>query len=218
MTEDRDEHEGILDTRSLPTGAEMMAFVGHAGRVAVIAILGLALLGASHAVAQSKKELKKEHKKLGYGFSSEVLLAKKLWRSMLKNRLVGADRINVHAFEGKEPHGAIQQSYAASIVVNKRRARVLVKANHLGADLTEQDVYDDPNKYLKDYTVMFRHKSGYDPENNDWFWVKYSPDGTIDNGPTGVAIVGRVGKKTKIGCIGCHRVFGGEDLEVLTSE
>ena len=185
-------------------------------RIAMIALFSLTVISSKSVFAQDK--LKKEREKLGYGFADEVSLAKKLWRSMQKSRLVGADRINVHAFEGKEPHGAIQQSYATQIVVDKRRARVVVKANHLGDDITEQDVYDEPNRYLKDYTVMFRFKKGYDPENNDWFWVKYSPDGSIDNGPTGVAIAGRVGKKTKIGCIGCHRVFGGEDLEVLTSE
>ncbi len=185
-------------------------------RIAMIALISLTMISTKGAHAQN--QLKEERNKLGYGLADEVSLAKKLWRAMREMRLVGADRINVHAFEGKEPHGAIQQSYATDIVVDKRRARVIVKANHLGDDITEQDVYDEPNRYLKDYTVMFRHKEGYDPENNDWFWVKYSPDGTIDNGPTGVAIAGRVGKKTKIGCIGCHRVFGGEDLEVLTSE
>ena len=202
--------------RKSPAGEEMTGFSRHATWAAVIVLGSLTMISSSGVLAQSPTE--KELQKLGYGFSSDVNLAKKLWRSMRKNRLVGEKRINVHAFEGKEPHGAIQQSYAVDIVVNKRRARVIVKANHIGKDITEQDVYDEPNRYLKDYTVMFRHKTGYDPENNDWFWVKYSPDGTIDKGPTGVAIAGRVGKKTKIGCIGCHRVFGGEDLEVLTSE
>jgi len=40
-------------------------------------------------------------------------------------------------------------------------------------------------------TVMLK-KQGYDADNNDWFWVKYNPDGSI------------VANGKVAGCIGCH--------------
>jgi hypothetical protein len=45
---------------------------------------------------------------------------------------------------------------------------------------------------------------GYDPDNNDWFWVKYGPDGTVDENDAGVALAGRVAKGASTGCIACH--------------
>lgn len=36
----------------------------------------------------------------------------------------------------------------------------------------------DPSQELIDYTVMAKVE-GVDPENNDWFWAKYLPDGRV---------------------------------------
>ena len=51
---------------------------------------------------------------------------------------------------------------------------------------------------------MVQREAGYDRDNNDWFWVKYSPGGTIDQNPAGMALAGRVAKGTNTGCIACH--------------
>ena len=48
-----------------------------------------------------------------------------------------------------------------------------------------------PEKKLAAITVMYRI-TGFDPKADDWFWLKYGPDGTIMK-------EGKVG-----GCINCH--------------
>ncbi len=66
-------------------------------------------------------------------------------------------------------------------------------------------VWDDPAAYLAAITVMFK-RPGFDPDNQDWFWARYAPDGSLAMTEGGVAMVGRVD-----GCIGCHSAAGGGD-------
>lgn len=154
--------------------------------------------------------------RVAYGKQQDVVLATKLWRVLVARGLAGPDRINVHAFEGTQPHGAIQQIYKATVKVGDHSGTAIVKANHRSDEATVMSVYQTPNKYLAGYTVMFANRPGYDPANKNWFWVKYEPDGVISRSAKGIAIAGRVGKIAKVGCIGCHRVMGGDDLETLT--
>ena len=167
---------------------------------------------AQSAQAQSEKP------KFAYGTKSDKALASKLWRSLRKNRMVGRKRINVHAFKGKQPHGAVQQIYSATIKVNGRLGRAIVKANHRKKGASVQTVYDAPNKFLSGYTVMFANKKGYDPDSNDWFWVHYQPSGKVNRAANGLAVAGRVGKFSDFGCIACHKKIGGKDFEALTSK
>ena len=180
----------------------------------VCALGTLALLGSICSVAQAQSA----KPKFAYGKKSDRQLAKELWKALRSNRMVGRERINVHAFEGKRPHGAVQQIYTATIKVKGRQGRAIVKANHTKKGVTVQNVYDSPNKYLSGYTVMFANKPGYDPENNDWFWVHYRTDGRVNQAANGLAVAGRVGKLSDYGCISCHRKIGGDDLEALTSK
>ncbi|HLB71164.1 MAG: cytochrome P460 family protein [Candidatus Methanoperedens sp.] len=86
-----------------------------------------------------------------------------------------------------EPHGVFLTTYvsdnAYSDIVAKKGIlpdeSIIVKENY------------DADKKLAALTVMYKEK-GYDPEHNDWFWVKYQPNGTID-----------AQGKVK-GCIDCH--------------
>ncbi len=153
-----------------------------------------------------------------FGSKADIDFANQLWSALQTARLVGPDRINVQPFEGNEPHGAIQQAYATTVAVGGRTARVLVKANHGGPDVDVSAVYDNPNKHLGAYTVMFKREAGYDSENKDWFWAKYNPAGELDKNPKGAAIAGRFMKGADKGCIACHTAAGGEDLETLTSK
>jgi hypothetical protein len=66
-------------------------------------------------------------------------------------------------------------------------------------------VWDDPAAYLAAITVMFK-RPGFDPDNQDWFWARYAPDGSLAMTDGGVAVAGRVD-----GCIGCHSAAGGGD-------
>jgi hypothetical protein len=153
-----------------------------------------------------------------FGGESDVKFAQALWTSMEKNRLVGDNAINVFPFNGNQPHGAIQQVLDTDISVNGRSSRVIVKRNHGGKDINVKSVYSDPVSNLKAVTVMFKREAGYDSENLDWYWVKFTPAGGIDKNPNGTRLAGRIGKDGSGGCIVCHKAIGGSDLETLTIE
>ncbi|MBI4294907.1 MAG: cytochrome P460 family protein [Chloroflexi bacterium] len=90
-------------------------------------------------------------------------------------------------YPGTEPHGMLLTTYvtdgAFSAINGKKgsisNGSIIVKENYM------------PDKTLAAVTVMYKVK-GYDPANNDWFWLKYAPDGTIN-----------VQGKAQ-GCIDCH--------------
>lgn len=178
--------------------------------VASAALAGVIVLAAGQTVVAQDKM---KSMPMAFGGSSDVAFAKQLWSSMRNYRLVGEKRINVQPFEGNEPHGAIQQVLEREIKVGKRSGRVIVKVNHMAKDV--KSVYAEPNKFIGAYTVMFKKPAGYDPENQDWFWAKYKPDGEIDINPMGMKLAGRVAKGMDQGCIACHRAIGGDDLEIL---
>ena len=55
---------------------------------------------------------------------------------------------------------------------------------------------------LKAITVMYKIK-GYNPDDGDWFWAKYSPEGKAD----------KAGKPA--GCIGCHGTRANNDFVIV---
>ena len=150
-----------------------------------------------------------------FGAKDDVTFAEKLWSALNDAKLVGPDRIHVRPFEGNEPHGSIQQVLDTTIAVAGREARVIVKVNHGGADVSVLSVHREPNKNLGAYTVMFKRETGYDSENVNWFWAKYGKDGTLDKNPKGVRLAGRVAKGMDQGCIACHTALGGDNREIL---
>ncbi len=87
-----------------------------------------------------------------------------------------------------------------------------MKRNYGGKNVTVEKVADNPDKYLKAVTIMFRREKGYDSPNKDWFWVKYAPNGNILKNPKGMSLAGRVVKGMKKGCIACHRAAPGGDF------
>lgn len=176
----------------------------------LMTLCGLALGGAiSMAHAQNAP----------FGNAEDTDYATKLWQIMLEQKLVGEDSIKVRPFEGNEPHGTIQEVLATTAMVDGYSGRLLVKRNHGGKEgLSVEEVYDDPISNLAAITVMFKRESGYDAENQDWFWAKYLPSGELDKNPNGMQLAGRVAKGADEGCIACHTAAGGEDLETLTSK
>lgn len=90
-------------------------------------------------------------------------------------------------YQGDEPHGMLLTTYVnakALEAVNSNASSmpdgaIIVKENYTPAGV------------LAATTVMYK-KSGYDSEHNDWFWLKYLADGTIE-------------KQGKVeGCQNCH--------------
>lgn len=94
-------------------------------------------------------------------------------------------------YEGTEPHGILLTTYLngpAHQAMQKGAASLPT-----GAVVVKENF--KPDSTLAAITVMYKHE-GYDPEHNDWFWVKYLPDGSVANDG---AAAGRVAS-----CIGCH--------------
>jgi hypothetical protein len=98
--------------------------------------------------------------------------------------------------EGKSPHGAY-----VTILVNGVAARSIEeKAGSFDeGSLIVKKNYDQDKKFTA-YTVMYKVK-GYDPEHGDWYWAKFTEDGTTDL--EGEAVKALFQEKGE-GCIACH--------------
>lgn len=104
-------------------------------------------------------------------------------------------------YEGQAPHGAYLKMYvnriAAADPKNLPHGSIIIKEN-----------FDNDKKTLAAVTAMYRVK-GFDADHNDWYWVKYNPDGTVaktsaEDGNKPVA------GKVKA-CIDCHSGAKGGD-------
>ena len=145
-----------------------------------------------------------------FGGAGDQQYAAELWRSLKDRQLVGDGAILSTPYVGTHPHGAILDTVDARTRVGSDEGPVIVKRNYGGKDVSKAAVANDPQKYLKAVTVMFK-RAGYDPENKDWFWVKYAPDGSVLKNPQGMALAGRVAKGMSTGCIACHTTAPGGD-------
>jgi len=179
----------------------------------IIASSSLALLLAACAGSQEMAA------KSGPPFSGpdDVAYAAKLWKALGDSRLVGSERIITASYTGVHPHGAILQTVESKVAVDGVNGAVLVKHNFGGEGVSKEKVAMDYDGWIGAVTVMYQRK-GYDPDNNDWFWAKYLPDGSLDKNPKGMQLAGRVVKgNTEAGCIACHTGAPGGDL-VFTND
>ena len=165
-------------------------------RLIIAALTGL-FMGTSHAAP--------------FGGPEDTTYASQLWQALGAAKLAGAGAIESHAYTGQHPHGAILQTLYSTLTVGNDSGTVIVKRNYGGEGVSKESVANGPDTYLKAVTVMFKRK-GYDPDNQDWFWAKYKPDGSLDTNPKGMSLAGRVAKiKPPAGCIGCHAAAPGGD-------
>jgi hypothetical protein len=106
-------------------------------------------------------------------------------------------------YEGTRPHGAQLKVYinrtAAGDIDKVPPGSVIVKENY------------SPEKKLAAITIMKRIEN-YDPDNQDWYWVKYLPDGSVAT-TQGRKAAGKVSS-----CIGCHRAAKGGDYIFANDE
>jgi hypothetical protein len=114
-------------------------------------------------------------------------------------------------YTGTHPLGAILDTIDAQVIVDGERNIVIIKRNYGGEGVSKANVANDPNRYLKAVTVMFK-RAGYDADNRDWFWVKYAPGGSVLKNPKGMSLAGRVAKGMPQGCIACHTGAPGGDM------
>jgi hypothetical protein len=103
-------------------------------------------------------------------------------------------------YEGTEPHGMLLTTYVnqsgLDAITNGAGAMpagaVVVKENYM------------PDSTLAAITIMYKSE-GYNPEYNDWFWVKRLADGTVEAS-------GRVAM-----CQGCHAQAAANDYLITGS-
>ncbi|MCH7728414.1 MAG: hypothetical protein IH991_18340, partial [Planctomycetes bacterium] len=96
----------------------------------------------------------------------EVRLWNWLQQSKYKNWAPAPEQ-TADFYPGESPHGAFLKMYLNRTAVadpkNLPHGSLIVKENF------------DKDKKLMAVTVMVRSK-GFDPEHNDWVWVKYMPN------------------------------------------
>ena len=146
-----------------------------------------------------------------FGGAGDLSYAGRLWSALKADGLVGKGAIMSAPYTGVHPHGAILDTIDARATVEGRTNVVIIKRNYGGKGVSKQAVANDPDKWLKAVTVMYK-RAGYDPEDRDWFWVKYAPDGSVMKNPKGMSLAGKVAKGAPKGCISCHKAAPGGDF------
>jgi len=166
----------------------------------VALVVGVALAGPAAAQDQPP-----------FGAPQDVDDAARLWQALDQAELVADDPIRTMPYEGREPHGAILEYLERPITVGDHSGTAVVKKNYRGEGVSVDDVINAPGEWLESVTVMYRRELGYDPENANWFWAKYNPDGSLQTNPKGMQLAGRVAKGMDQGCIACHQAAPGDD-------
>lgn len=142
---------------------------------------------------------------------TNVKYSQDLWSALAKAGLAGKSAKADTPYKGQAPHGAVLETITSEVTVGGLKGKVVVKRNYGGKGVSTDAVSKDRGKYLKAVTVMFKREKGYDADNNDWFWVKYKPDGSLHTNPKGMMLAGRVMKGADKGCIACHSAVKDKD-------
>ncbi|RMH43985.1 MAG: hypothetical protein D6688_08455 [Alphaproteobacteria bacterium] len=151
-----------------------------------------------------------------FGDDASKAYAAKLWDAMKDAGLAGEGMMHAFPYEGTDPHGMMLETFYTSATIDGHTGALIVKRNYGPEGVSAEEVLMAPEKHLGAVTVMFKREAGYDPEDNDWFWAKFLPDGSLDKNPKGMALAGRVAKGADVGCIACHSGADGNDF-IFTS-
>ena len=150
------------------------------------------------------------------GTPADVAYAGDLWRALVAVQLAGKRARPLKPFfGGARPHGMILELTYRNLRVGEHAGFLILKRNYNGEDVSVENVARDRARYLGSITVMYRREKGYDPDNQDWFWAKFKPDGSLHTNPKGIELAGRILKgptrDESRGCIYCHASAGGGD-------
>jgi len=146
-----------------------------------------------------------------FGGEDDVNYAKNLWQTMVDAGFAGKGGLMSRPYTGQHPHGAILDTIEGQIALKGKLHTIIVKRNYGGEGVSIANVANDPAKYLKAVTVMLK-RPGYDPDDQDWFWVKFKPNGSLHTNPAGMLLAGKVAKGKPKGCIACHTAAPGGDM------
>lgn len=179
----------------------------------------LAVLSAVASLLTPQARPAEEGGGMPMGTPADVAYAERLWSVMQAEGLVGDDAESAEPFfGGAEPHGMILEVLPRPLIVGDHRGFVVVKRNYAGPGVSVSGVARDRTRFLQSVTVMLQREPGYDPDNQNWFWVKYRPDGRLFEAPFGGEprrLAGRIFKgdtpAENGGCLWCHRSAGGGD-------
>lgn len=115
--------------------------------------------------------------------------------------------------EGQSPHGA-----HVKVIANKKARQNPLQLPY-GSILIKEN-YAADSKTLLAITVMYRTRGAngqpWDPENRDWYYVKYTPTGQVASSPPEMGskrLAGRVQS-----CIDCHSGAGAKDFVFLNDD
>lgn len=147
-----------------------------------------------------------------FGTDADADYAAKVWAAMEGMNLAGEGMLRSFPYEGVAPHGMMLETFYSTATVDGHTGDLVVKRNYGPEGVSADEVLADPGKYLGAVTVMFRREAGFDADNQDWFWVKYLPDGSLDKNPKGMRLAGKVAKGADKGCIACHSGAGDDML------
>ncbi len=138
--------------------------------------------------------------------SKEEANAKSVWKRITKetnyttyNYWPGQKGIR----RGQSPHGAYHRIYINSVLYNN----LPIKNNiaPYGSFIIKENY--SPEKQLLAITLMTKIKD-YNPEHNDWFWAKYSPNGEI-------LTKGKEKEGVLNSCIKCHQGMKDNDYVIV---
>lgn len=184
-------------------------------RKASVGLAGVLLLAAGCTAMAGEVTTKSAGEvKPPFSGPANVTYADRLWNELKKSRLVGPNAIVSYPYEGGAPHGAMLELLQTKVTVDGHTDLVMVKKNYRGkgsVEDMEHAIFADRMGNLDSVTVMFRREAGYDPDNKNWFWAKYKPDGSLATNPKGMKLAGRVAKGADQGCIACHKTAEGGD-------
>jgi len=178
---------------------------------AVTLLAGCAGGMQEHKGMMKDKGMKKEMgMMMPFSDDASVAYAGKLWSALSGAGLVGG-KLNSKAYKGVHPHGAVLTADTSAVTVDGHKGKVIVKKNFGGEGVSIANVTANNAKYLKAVTVMYKREAGYDADNQDWFWAKFKPNGSLHTNPKGMKLAGRVAKGKPKGCISCHTAAPGGD-------
>ncbi len=139
-----------------------------------------------------------------YGGEADVSFANSLWTSIqgYENWKLKSD-----FYPGASPHGAVLRMYYNVVNVNGEPRHVIIKDNYGGEGANPETVAKNPSQYLGAVTIMVQREEGFDPDNMNWYYVGFMPDGTLNMDPQNVPVAGKV-----TSCLDCHRNAQGGDF------
>jgi len=149
------------------------------------------------------------------GSSTDQKDAANLWAALQQDNLVGQHMVRARVYPGTPPHGKILETLHKNITLDGHTGIAIIKRNYGGPGVSVNAVKANPDKYLKAVTVMFKREAGYDPEDKNWFWAKYKPNGSLhvkEKMGMDIHLAGRVAKGKGEGCISCHKGAPGGDF------